>query len=42
MYKDPSLNFNFFKMLVADNIEGSSKWYGPGKYCDFDFVNDLQ
>jgi hypothetical protein len=42
LYKDPTLKFDFFKMLVAKQIEGSDMWYGEGKYCDFDFVNDWE
>jgi len=42
LYKDPSLKFDLFKMLVAKQIPDSDLWYGEGKYCDFDFVNDWE
>jgi len=41
-YNDPVLSIDLFKTLIVKNLPTEyTQWYGPGKYCDFDFVNDL-
>ena len=38
--EDPILSVDIFDLLVAQNFPDLTQWYGKGKYCDFDFVND--
>ena len=38
--EDPILQIDIFDTFVAQNFPDLTKWYGKGKYCDFDFVND--
>ena len=38
--EDPILSIDIFDVLVAKNFPDLTQWYGKGKYCDFDFVND--
>jgi hypothetical protein len=38
--EDPILSVDIFDLLVAQNFPDLTSWYGKGKYCDFDFVND--
>ena len=39
--EDPILSIDLFDVLVAQNYPDLTKCYGYGKYCDFDFVNDI-
>ena len=38
--EDPILSVDIFDLLVAQKFPELTQWYGKGKYCDFDFVND--
>ena len=38
--EDPILQIDIFDTFFAQNFPDLTKWYGKGKYCDFDFVND--
>ena len=38
--EDPLLSVDIFDVLIAKNYPDLTKWYGEGKFCDFDFVND--
>ena len=39
-FEDSLLSIDLFDYFVAQNYPEYTKWYGRGKYCDFDFLND--
>ena len=39
-FEDSLLSIDVFDYFVAQKYPSWTHWYGKGKYCDFDFIND--